>query len=159
MNQDVNAYLTFSIGDNRFGIHVEKVVEIKEYVEPKPVPESMAYVKGVTDHRDQIIPVIDTAAKFNLGQVEITPQSCFVVLDISKGSGKGIMTIGILVDAVSDVFEADQSKLKPIETDYKPGYILSSYQKNDELIMILNVDKIFSEVDIVSLDDVLGAVS
>ncbi|MCT4586533.1 MAG: chemotaxis protein CheW [Carboxylicivirga sp.] len=159
MDQEVNAYLTFSLGDNSFGIHVEKVIEIKEYVEPKPVPESMVYVKGVTDHRDQIIPLVDAAAKFNLGQVEITPQSCYVVLDISKGNGKGTMTIGILVDAVTDVFEADESSLKPIETDYKPGYILSSYQKEDDLVMILNVDKIFNEVDIVSLDDVLSAVS
>jgi len=159
MSQEVNAYLTFSIGDNTFGIHVEKVIEIKEYIEPKSVPESLAYVKGVTDHRDQIIPIIDTAAKFNLGQVEITPQSCFVVIDINKGKGQGVITIGILVDAVSDVFEADESKIKTIETDYKPGYILASYQNNDDLVMILNADKIFSETDIISIGEVLDSVN
>jgi len=62
------------------------------------------------------------------------------------------MSIGVLVDAVSDVFEADDTKLKVIETDYKPGYISASYQRNDELIMILNADKVFSETDIFALD-------
>ncbi len=158
MSQEVNAYLTFSLGDNVFGIHVEKVVEIKEYTVPKSVPESMSYVKGVTDHREQIIPIIDAAAKFNLGEVPITPQSCIVVLEINKADGSGMMSVGILVDAVSDVFEADDSMLKTIETDYRPGYISASYQNAEDLIMILNVDKIFSEKDIISLDEVLKAV-
>jgi len=153
MSEEVNAYLTFSVGDNTFGVHVEKVIEIKEYEQPKAVPESMSYVKGVTEHRDQIIPVIDAAAKFNLGQIELTPQSCIVVLDINKVDG--IMSIGVLVDAVSDVFEADETKVREIETDYKPGYISASYQKNDELIMILNADKVFSETDIIALDKVV----
>lgn len=159
MSQDVNAYLTFSIGESLFGIHVEKVIEIKEYTQPKPVPESMVYVKGVTDHRDQIIPVIDAAAKFNLGQVDITPQSCIVVLDINKVDGSGILSVGVLVDNVSDVFEADDTKLKAIENDYKPGYILSSYQNNEDLIMILNADKIFSETDIISLGEIINSVN
>jgi len=150
MGEEVNAYLTFSVGDNTFGVHVEKVIEIKEYEQPKAVPESMVYVKGVTEHREQIIPVIDAAAKFNIGEIEVTPQSCIVVLDIIKGAG--LMSIGVLVDAVSDVFEADDTKLKVIETDYKPGYISASYQRNDELIMILNADKVFSETDIFALD-------
>ncbi len=158
MSQEVNAYLTFSLGKNIFGIHVEKVVEIKEYTAPKSVPESMSYVKGVTDHREQIIPIIDAAAKFNLGEVAITPQSCIVVLEINKTDGKGMMSVGILVDAVSDVFEADESMLKSIDTDYRPGYISASYQNADDLIMVLNVDKIFSEKDIISLDEVLNAV-
>ncbi|WP_439182003.1 chemotaxis protein CheW [Carboxylicivirga taeanensis] len=158
MSQEVNAYLTFSLDNNVFGVHVEKVIEIREYTTPKSVPESMSYVKGVTDHREQIIPIVDAAVKFNLGQVEVTPQSCIVVLEINKADGSGLMNIGILVDAVSDVFEADDASLKVIETDYKPGYITASYQKIDELVMILNVDKIFSEKDIISLDEIIKAV-
>jgi len=153
MGEEVNAYLTFSVGENTFGVHVEKVIEIKEFEQPKSVPESMVYVKGVTEHRDMIIPVIDAAQKFNLGQVEVTPQSCIVVLEIKKADS--LMSIGVLVDAVSDVFEADDTKIKEIETDYKPGYISASYQNNDELIMILDADKVFSEIDIIALDKVV----
>ncbi|GEM_PF-1076469 len=158
MTQDVNAYLTFSVGQNIFGVHVEKVIEIKEYEKPKAIPESMAYMIGVTDHRDQIIPVIDAASKFNLGKIEVTPQSCIVVLEIEKADGSGSMGIGILVDSVSDVFEAESTKLKEIETEFKPGYILASYQNNEELVMILNADKVFSETDIISITEIIEAV-
>lgn len=155
MSQEVNSYLTFSIGQNNFGVHVEKVLEIKEYIKPKVVPESMSYVKGVIDHRDHVIPVIDCAAKFNLGQVDITPQTCIVVLNIDKGADKGQMNIGIMVDSVSNVFEADEMARKNIETDYKPGYISGSYQIDDNFIMIINSDKVFSDKDIISLEEII----
>lgn len=154
MNQEINSYLTFAIGKNTFGIHVEKVEEIKEYVSPKPVPESLSFVKGVIDHRDSIIPVIDAGEKFNLGSVEMTPQTCIIVLEIEK-SGGDVVKIGILVDHVSDVFESDPEKVKKIEDDYKPGYISATYRTEEHLVMILNANKVFSEKDIVALDQMV----
>lgn len=157
MSDHINAYLTFSVGQNTFGVHVEKVVEIQEYSKPKAVPESLPYMRGVIDHREAIVPVIDTGLKFNLGEIEITPQSCIVVLEINKPDGSGIFSIGILVDAVSDVFESDPEKVKVIENDFKPGYISATYKNNDALVMILNTDKVFSETDIIALDQIMGS--
>ncbi len=156
MSDHINAYLTFSIGQNAFGVHVEKVVEIQEYTKPKQVPESLAYMRGVIDHREEVIPVIDTGLKFNLGEIEITPQSCIVVLEIDKPDGNGKFSIGILVDAVSDVFESDPEKVKVIENDFKPGYISATYKNNDSLVMILNSDKVFTETDIIAIDQIMG---
>jgi len=155
MDQVINSYLTFSVGNNTFGIHVEKVEEIKEYISPKAVPESLPYVKGVIDHRDEVIPVIDAAQKFNLGKIEITPQTCIVVLEIEKQTGESFK-IGVLVDNVSDVFESDPEKVKKIEDDYKPGYISATYRTESLLVMILNANKVFSETDIVAMDKMIG---
>jgi len=156
MSEEVNAYLTFSVGDNTFGVHVEKVIEIKEYEQPKTVPESMVYVKGVTEHREQIIPVIDAAAKFNMGNITITPQSCIVVMEVNKTENGDPFSIGILVDAVSDVFESDPEIVRKIENDFKPGYIDATYKINEILVMILNTDKVFNEKDIIALDKILS---
>jgi len=155
MDQVINSYLTFSVGNNTFGVHVEKVEEIKEYISPKAVPESLPYVKGVIDHRDEVIPVIDAAQKFNLGKIEITPQTCIVVLEIEKQTGESFK-IGVLVDNVSDVFESDPEKVKKIEDDYKPGYISATYRTESLLVMILNANKVFSETDIVAMDKMIG---
>ncbi|MBI9061148.1 MAG: purine-binding chemotaxis protein CheW [Marinilabiliaceae bacterium] len=155
MDQVMNSYLTFSVGNNIFGIHVEKVEEIKEYISPKAVPESLPFVKGVIDHRDEVIPVIDAAQKFNLGKIEISPQTCIVVLEIEKESGD-LFKIGVLVDNVSDVFESDPEKIKEIEEDYKPGYISATYRTEDLLVMILNANKVFSDTDIVAMDKMIG---
>ena len=155
MDQEINSYLTFSVGNNTFGIHVEKVEEIKEYISPKSMPDSLPFVKGVIDHRDEVIPVIDAAQKFNLGKIEITPQSCIVVLEIEKKNGE-LFKIGVLVDNVSDVFESDPEKVKMIEDDYKPRYISATYRTEKLLVMILNANKVFSDTDIIAMDKMIG---
>ena len=155
MSQEINSYLTFNIGQNSFGVHVEKVLEIMEYSEPEKVPESMSYVKGVINHREIVIPVIDGAAKFNLGETEITPQTCIVVLNINKADSSGQMNIGVMVDAVSNVIEADEAARKSIETDYKPGYISGSYNVDDKFTMIIDSDKVFSDKDIIRLEKIV----
>ncbi len=152
MSELINAYLTFSVQQNTFGVHVGKVVEILEYEKPKSVPESLSYVIGVMDHREMIVPVIDTGKKFNVGAVEVTPQTCIVILEIDKPDRSGTFVIGAMVDEVSDVFESETENLKAIENDFKPAYISATYKKNDGLIMILNTDEVFNEKDIIELD-------
>lgn len=155
MNTDIQSYLSFSAGGNTFGVNVTKVIEIQEYHEPKSVPESIPFVTGVVDHRNKVIPVIDTAKKFNLGETKITPQTCIVVLEIDKPDSSGVFHIGITVDEVSDVFESDPEKIKKIEDDYKPGYIDATYKVGDNLIMILNTNKVFNDKDIIALGSII----
>jgi len=155
MNQSTNSYLTFKVNDNAFGIHVEKVVEIKEYSEPKSIPESMPYVTGIIEYMDEVIPLIDTAVKFNLGKITIAPQTCIVILEIINEQKNSTSKIGVIVDAVSDVFETDPKQIKPLENDYKPNYISSTYKVDDNLVMILDSNEIFSKKDIIALDKII----
>jgi purine-binding chemotaxis protein CheW len=158
MDRSTNSYLTFKVNDNTFGIHVEKVVEIKEYSEPEKIPETLTYVTGVLEYRDEVIPLIDTAAKFNLGKITLTPQTCIVVIEVINEHKNSTSKVGIIVDTVSDVFEPDMEQLKPIENDYKPTYITSTYRLHDTLVMILNSNKIFSEKDIIALNEIIEGI-
>ncbi|TAJ15280.1 chemotaxis protein CheW [Marinilabiliaceae bacterium JC017] len=155
MNQGINSYLTFKLGPTTFGVHVGKVIEIQEYLAPKAVPDSLSYVTGVFEYREEVIPLIDTYAKFNIGTIEITPQTCVVVLEILNETKNTTTKVGILVDTVADVFEATADQLKPIEDDYKPGYITATYKMGNSLIMMLNTNKVFSEKDITALDQLI----
>ncbi len=155
MNQSTNSYLTFKVNDNTFGIHVEKVVEIKEYSEPKSIPESLPFVTGIIEYLDEVIPLIDTAVKFNLGEITIAPQTCIIILEIINEQKNSTSKVAIIVDAVSDVFETDPKQIKALENDYKPKYISSTYKLNDTLAMILDSNKIFSEKDIIALDKII----
>jgi chemotaxis signal transduction protein len=104
---------------------------------------------------DEVIPLIDTAAKFNLGKITITPQTCTVILEIINEQKNSTSKVGVVVDAVSDVFETDPEQIKPLENDYKPKYISSTYKIDDTLVMILDSNKIFSEKDIIALDKII----
>jgi len=158
MDQSTNSYLTFKINGNTFGVHVEKVVEIKEYSEPEGIPETLPYVTGVLEYRDEVIPLIDPAVKFNLGKITLTLHTCIVILNVMNEQKRSTSKVGIIVDTVSDVFEPEQEQLKPIENDYKPKYITSTYKLNDIFVMILDSNKIFSEIDIIELDKIIEGI-
>jgi len=158
MSELINAYLTFSVGSNTFGVHVGKVVEILEYEKPKSVPESLPYITGVIDHRENIVPVIDTGLKFNMGAIDVTPQTCIVVLEIDKPGNSVKILIGVMVDSVSDVFESDGEKIKTIENDFKPGYISATYKTDENLVMILNAEQVFNDKDIIALDELKSSI-
>ena len=155
MSNELNTYLTFKVKEYTFGISVDKVLEISEYPTPKSVPESLAYIRGVIEFREQVIPLIDCGIKFNLKPIEINPLTCIVVLDLNNEQLSKNYKVGIVVDAVSDVFEAEESELMSMEDDYRPGYVKSSYKGNNGLVLILDANKVFSEKDIIAIDEVV----
>lgn len=156
MNQEQNTYLVFKIGNQPFGIHVDKVLEISEYKEPKPVPESPAYMKGVIEFREHVIPVIDTGTKFNMPPIAITPTTCIVVMELINPLLSKKFRIAVMADAVSDVFEATEEGMRVMVDEFKPGYILASYQTADGLVMILNADLVFSDKDVIAIEEAMG---
>jgi len=120
------------------------------------VPESPSYMLGVIEFRNQVIPLIDCGVKFSISPVQIDALTCFVVLELFNIELGKKFKIGVVVDAVSDVFEANEDQLLAMEDDYRPDYIQTSYKTESGLVLILNADKIFSEKDIISIDDVVS---
>ncbi len=156
MEEITNSYLSFTVGSQHFAIHVGKVNEIREYEKPRNVPEAISFMKGVIDHRDEVVPVIDTAIKFNLPSTEITLQTCIIIIEVTKAD-QTTFKIGIITDAVTDVFEADPELFKKIDNEYKPGYIDSTYNYNNNHYLMIDVDKVFSTNEIIEFDKILSA--
>ena len=147
-----NIYLTFAASGNKFGVCIDKVVEILEYTEPKSKSANLPYLIGLTEHRDHVIPLIDTGVKFGLAPVEITSKTCTLVLSVNAGGST--FDVALAVDEVTDVVEVEESQKQNIETNYKPGYVMFAIKQNDELILALNIDKIFTDTDVVSLKQI-----
>ena len=156
MSSELNTYLTFKIGNHLFGVDVSKVLEISEYKKPQPVPESPAYMSGIIEFREQVIPMIDCGLKFNLPAIEITEVTCMVVLEMHNVELGKKFKAAIVVDAVSDVFEATGAEKLGMEDDFKPGYVLASYKTDKGLVMVLNADKVFSDKDIIAIEAIIG---
>jgi purine-binding chemotaxis protein CheW len=156
MNNDISTYLTFKVGTHLFGVDVSKVLEISEFKEPQRVPESPAYMLGVLEFRDQVIPMIDCGLKFGLSNIEITEVTCMVVLELYNVALAKKMKVSIVVDTVSDVFESSFHEKLTMEDDFKPGYVESSYKTDSGLVMVLDADKVFSEKEIITLSTLMG---
>lgn len=105
-----NEYLTFCLGDEHYGVDILSVKEIRGWEAPTLIPNSPNYVKGVINIRGVIVPIIDLRVRFGVGDVCYSPTTVVIVLAIDTPAMKCMM--GFVVDAVSDVLNADAKAIK-----------------------------------------------
>jgi purine-binding chemotaxis protein CheW len=148
------SYLTFRLGDELFAANVEKVLEILEIPKITKVPRSPDFMKGVINLRGSVLPVIDTRTKFGLPQEEPTVNSCIIVMNLTI-EGQSI-SIGAIVDAVQEVMEIGEASIQSapsVGSKYKTEFILGMVKLEDQFIMILDLDKGFSNEEVSILQE------
>ncbi len=141
--------VSFHLGDEVYGIEIVKVREIILMGEITRVPQTPPFVKGLINLRSTVIPVIDLRIRFDLTANDYTSESRIMVIDVS---GK---TIGIIVDAVSEVLRVSNDQIAPppptvagLEQEYLTGLV----KFEDQLLMLLDVDKMLGKEDTETLD-------
>jgi Chemotaxis signal transduction protein len=152
---EINSYLTFKVGDNLFGIPVEHVIEILEFVPLKSKPESLPYILGLIEHRDEVLPLIDTGLKFGQSSITIHEQTCIVVINVFNKATNRTFHVAIVADLVTDVIEVDSAELQVIESDYKPGYVIGAAKHEESLVLMMNVNKVFSDTDVLMINNLV----
>ncbi len=148
-------YLTFRIAGDLYGIDILRVQEIRSWDHVTKVPNTADYVLGVLNIRGTIIPIIDLKLRFHLGQTSIALTTVVVVVKAFHEGGE--RTMGLLVDAVSDVFDVSQGNLKDapklatggLESRFILG--LSSRTREDdtgddnqEMVTLLDIDSLLN---------------
>jgi purine-binding chemotaxis protein CheW len=151
----LNSYLSFKLGDEIYAANVSKVLNILEMTKITKVPKTPDYMKGVINLRGTVLPVVDTRIKFAMSPTEFTANTCILVLDIDIDNES--LHVGGLVDAVQEVLEIEPNQILPppnIGSKFKSQFITGMYKMNDEqFIMMLDMDKIFSVDDLAYLAD------
>jgi len=149
--QAIQTYLSFRLGEEVFAINVSKVLNILEMKPITRVPKSPEYMRGVINLRGTVLPVVDLRLKFSLPENEITVDTNIIVLSIDK-EGEPV-TLGILVDSVKEVLELKTDEIVPsptIGTKYNSTFIEGLWPVNENFIMILDIDKIFSVDEVIN---------
>ena len=102
-------FLVFTLGDEEYGIDILKVQEIRGYDQVTRIANTPDFIKGVTNLRGVIVPIVDLRVKFSQGEVEYNDNTVVIVLNF------GQRVVGIVVDGVSDVLSlaADQIPCHP----------------------------------------------
>ena len=138
-------YLTFLLEDQEYGLEIFKIREIRGYSPITPIPNVPAHVRGVMNLRGTVLPVIDLRMKFHLPSVEYNK---FTVIVIATVADK---TVGLLVDAVSDVLTVEQDALRDAP-DFGAAvdtrFINGVFQSKERLTVALNLEKLLTESDI-----------
>jgi len=147
---DIKSYLTFRLGEEIYACHVNKLLSILEIPDITEVPGAPKYMKGIIDLRGKVLPLIDTKVKLNMPAVQITKDTCIVVMDINYENDS--LLVGVLVDSVLEVMEFDADKVMPppnLGKKYQSKFIYGIVKKDDKFIMLLDIDMLFSidEID------------
>ncbi len=146
---EISQYLTFKLGDEVFGVDVAQVREILDYIKITKVPQTPDYMCGVINLRGNVVPVIDMRLKFGLEKTNKTVNTCIIVVEVELEEGNTIL--GALVDSVQEVFELDPEDIEPspkIGTKLKIDFIKGMGKRDDNFIIILNIDKVFTSEEI-----------
>lgn len=139
-------FLTFSLADEEYGIGILKVREIIGMMPIRTVPQTPSFVKGVINLRGKVIPVVDLRLKFGMQEIDYTPRTSIIVVDVQ--SPTALMQIGIVVDFVSEVvnIKAEEVEATPtfgarLDTDY----ILGLAKIGRGVKIILDIDRILAD--------------
>lgn len=136
--------VTFSIGEEEFGVNILKVQEINRTMEITKVPRAPEFVEGVINLRGKVIPIIDLRRRFGLISKPEDKDTRIIVIEINN------VIVGFVVDAVSEVLRIPASTVEPpppvvagVESDYVSGV----GKLKDRLLIMLDLDKILSTED------------
>jgi purine-binding chemotaxis protein CheW len=144
-NNIVTQYLTFKLDNEVFAVDVAKVREILDYTHATKVPGTPDFMRGVINVRGNVVPVADMRLKFGLSRTEKTVDTCIVILEMA--SEDDLTVLGALVDSVQEVFELEASLIDPppkIGTGWRTEFIKGIGRHNDELLIVLDIDRVFS---------------
>jgi purine-binding chemotaxis protein CheW len=103
-------YLTFIMDGEEYGVDILAVQEIRGWERATLVPNTPTHMKGVLNLRGTIVPIIDLRDRFNLEAIEYSDVTVVVILKID--TDKGSRTMGIIVDAISDVYDVPINEIR-----------------------------------------------
>jgi purine-binding chemotaxis protein CheW len=148
-------YLTFALADEEYGIGILKVREIIGIMPITTVPQTPEFVKGVINLRGKVIPVVALRRKFGMEEIEYTERTCIIVVEITGSSGAILM--GIVVDSVSEVLNIKSDDIEDAPTfgaSLDTQYILGMAKVEGGVKILLDIDRVLSGKEIISLENV-----
>ncbi|NNM52986.1 MAG: purine-binding chemotaxis protein CheW [Pseudomonadales bacterium] len=141
----IQQYLTFMMATEEYGVDILSVQEIRGWDHPTLIPNAPEHVRGVINLRGIIVPIIDLRLRFGLPALEISPVTVVIVLRVQAEQGERIM--GIVVDAVSDVYDVRPEQLRPapdLGHNVDVGYIRGLISVQERMVVLLDVDTLLN---------------
>lgn len=134
--------LSFWAGKQEYSVDIMLVREIRGWTRATPLPHSAPYVRGVINLRGAVLPILDLSKRLDIGTTETTERNVIIVVQNKK------QTIGLLVDAVSDIVSVSASELQtPPESmsDAKSTFVKALTVIQSRMLRVLDLDAVYPE--------------
>jgi purine-binding chemotaxis protein CheW len=141
-------YLTFTLGQEEYGIGILKIKEIIGLMSITTVPQTPEFIKGVINLRGKVIPVVDLRLRFEMDANEYTERTCIVVVEVD--GQVDTIQIGIVVDSVSEVLNIKGEEIEETPTfgtKLNTDFILGMAKMEGGVKILLDIDKVLTDQD------------
>ena len=145
----VSEFLTFTLGEEEFGVDILKVQEIRGYDTVTRIPDTPDYIKGVINLRGIIVPIVDLRIKFQLGTIEYTPFTVVIILNVAG------RVIGVVVDSVSDVISLNSNQIRQapdFSGSFDTKYILGLATIDTRMMIVTDIERLMTSADMELID-------
>jgi len=152
-SSNASQFLTFILGSEEYGVDILRVQEIKGWDRVTPIPNTPQYIKGVINLRGAIVPIIDLRQRFNLKSISYGATTVVIVLKVTSEDKE--RTIGIVVDAVSDVYNITMDEMKPPPDfgDIDIEFVEGLATVDEKMVIVLNIDKLLNTSIVPEMSD------
>ncbi len=137
--KDQHQYLTFTLGDEEYGIEILRVQEIKGYSAVTSVAGAPPWIKGVMNLRGAVVPVVDLRVKFGIGVPKYDRFTVVIMVMV------GARVVGAVVDGVSDVMSVSAADWGPppeMGADVDTSFLTGIARQGDRLISLLEIERV-----------------
>jgi purine-binding chemotaxis protein CheW len=132
-------YIVIELGTEKYALKISEVYEIIKMQKITAVPNSKAFLEGVTNIRGKIVPIVSLRKRFRLGETLVVHKTRIVVVN-----HHGEM-IGIVVDGVNRVLKfSDIQPSAEIVSGVDSSYFQGIGQSEEGLIGILNLEHVLA---------------
>ena len=142
---DGGEYLSFTLGNEHYGVDILKVQEIRGYDAVTRVPDAPDYIKGVINLRGTIVPVIDLRLKLRLDEARYDAFTVMIVLNVED------RVVGIVVDSVSDVIRLGGDQIRPVPelgATIDRQFLTGIGTLDERMLILLDIETLLDTADL-----------
>ncbi|MGG4193539.1 purine-binding chemotaxis protein CheW [Paenibacillus sp. cl6col] len=142
--------VVFTLGEEEYGIEVEKVKTIERMLPITRVPKTYDFIKGVINLRGVVVPVIELRGRFGLSSAEVTEQSRIIIVAYED------LEVGFIVDSANDVIDIMDEDIEPapeVVGGIQAKYLRGVAKIGDErLLIMLHLAEVLNKSEIIRLE-------
>lgn len=134
-------FVVFKLGEEHYGVDIADVESIIKMQPITGIPKAPEFIEGVTNLRGSVIPILDLRKRFEIDNIELTPDSRIVVINLQGTK------VGMIVDAVSEVLQIDDKAIEPpspMASSIDTTFITGIAKIGERLVILLDLDRVLS---------------
>jgi len=150
-------YLTFMLAGEEYGVDILRVQEIKGWDKVTRLPQAPAFVLGVINLRGAVVPIIDLRRRFALESVPFGPTTVVIVVKV-RGE-RGERTVGMVVDAVSEVYNVATDTVRPspeVCGNVDTAFVKGLATVESKMVILLDIDRLITSSVEVTMTSAMG---